>query len=155
MKIERVIEPNEHILDLQREAIEEVKRIISAENVEAVGGMAVPMIGRPELDILVISDDMESDADKLEASGFMYRTPADSSIFLKKKVDGVEIAVQLSSAGNPTIERHHKMVNLMRNDSDLRTRYEAFKQTLVGLSREEYKQKKIEWISENISDRLK
>jgi GrpB-like predicted nucleotidyltransferase (UPF0157 family) len=154
MKIEKIIEPNEQILDLQKAAIEEVKGIVSSEHVEAVGGMAVPMIGRPELDILVISEDIERDADKLEANGFMYRTLDGGSIFLKKKVNGVEIAVQLSSPGNPTIERHHKMIDLMRNDDDLRVRYEAFKQTLDGLSRQEYKQKKTEWIKENISNKL-
>ena len=154
MKIESIIEPNERILNLQSEAIKEVEKILSNQKVSAVGGMAVPMTGRPELDIIVISEDVEGDADKLENNGFMYRTPANNSIFLKKKVDGVEIAVEITTSGNPRIELHKKIINLMRSDSDLRKQYEEFKRTLGGLSREEYKIKKTEWMKKNLLPKL-
>jgi GrpB-like predicted nucleotidyltransferase (UPF0157 family) len=154
MKIESVIEPNERILNLQTETIKEVENILSNHNVSAVGGMAVPMTGRPELDILVISEDIEGDADKLENKGFMYRTPSSNSIFLKKKVDNVEIAIEITTLDNPRIESHNKIIDLMRNDSDLRRQYEEFKRTLNGLSREEYKIKKIEWMKKNLLPKL-
>ncbi len=154
MKIESVIKPNEELLELQRRSVEEIKDILSTENVEAVGGMAVPMMGRSELDILVITEDAEGDADKLENLGYMYRTVADGSVFLKKKVKDIEVAVQISKPNNASIERHRKIIDLMRSDDDLKNQYELFKQTLGSLSREEYKKRKIEWIRENILPRL-
>ena len=154
MKIESIIEPNEDILELQKNSISDVKDILFTENVEAVGGMAVPMIGRPELDILVISKDIEGDADKLEAKGFMYRTPDNGAIFLKKKVDGVEVAVQIYSADNPMIEKHRKIIDLMRNNNELRESYEDFKRTLDGMPRDEYKKAKIKWMKQNILPKL-
>jgi len=154
MKTESIIEPSDRILELQSEAIREVKEILSNDNVSAVGSMAVPMIGRPELDILVISDDIENDADKLEASGFMYRTLANDSIFLKKKVDGVEIAVQITTPDNSSIKTHKKIIDLMRSDSGMRNQYEEFKRTLDGLSAEEYKVKKREWMKEYLLPKL-
>jgi GrpB-like predicted nucleotidyltransferase (UPF0157 family) len=154
MKIESIIEPNERILNIQSAAIKEVENILSNPNVSAVGGMAVPMTGRPELDILVISEDVEGDADKLGNNGFKYRTPSNNSIFLKKKVDNVEIAVEVTTSDNPRIELHKKIINLMRSDSNLREQYEEFKRTLNGLSRDEYKIKKTEWMKENLLPKL-
>lgn len=69
-------------------------------------------------------------------------------------VDGVEVAVQIMSPDNSMIDVHRKIINVIRDNEDLRKRYEEFKETISGLSREEYKEKKSAWIKENIKPLL-
>ncbi len=49
MKIETVVEPSEHIFEIQQRYIKLIGDILPTSHIEAVGGMAVPMIGRSEL----------------------------------------------------------------------------------------------------------
>lgn len=119
-----------------------------------VGGMAVPMIGRPELDILVIADDIEGDTKKLEAVGFGHRGFADDASYLKQVVEGVDVTVQIMHEDNKIIAIHRGLVELLRKDESLRKRYGEFKWTLSGLERYEYKRRKIEFLKENILPKI-
>ncbi len=51
MKIETIIEPNETIFGIQQKYFDALKELFPQLTVELIGGMSVPMIGRPELDI--------------------------------------------------------------------------------------------------------
>lgn len=150
MKIETVIEPNDHIFEIQRRYVDIVSQMLPGRHIEMVGGMAVPMIGRPELDILVITDDVEGDALKLETFGFGYLTFADDAAYLKQKVEGVEVTVQIMREDNKMVNILRQILMLLRTDEALRKEYEAFKRTLAGLERSEYKKRKVEYLQKNI-----
>jgi len=155
MKIEAIVEPNEHIFEIQRRYVDIVSKALPERHIELVGGMAVPMTGRPELDILVISDDIKSDTEKLEPLGFDHPVFADGASFLKQPIEGVDVTVQIMKEDNKMIDIHRGILALLRKDEKLRKEYEAFKRTLSGLERYEYKSRKIAYLKKNILPKLK
>lgn len=154
MKIETIVEPNEHISAIAQRYVEIVTTTLPGRHIEMVGAMAVPMVGRPELDILIITDDVEGDAATLETVGFGSRGAGDDALYLKQMVEGVEVTVQIMRPDNALIPMLRGAVRLLRDDHELRNRYEAFKKTLSGLPRDEYKKQKVAWITENVLPRI-
>ena len=150
IRTETVIEPSKEIFNIQQESLGEIKRLLPSSEIEAVGAMAVPMRGRPEIDLLVISGQIEEDSKVLVNEGYIQGPVVNEISFLKKMVGNVEVAVQIMSPDNSMINTHRKIISLLREDLGLRKRYEEFKTSLSGLSREEYKEKKSEWIKGNI-----
>ena len=154
MKIETVVEPNEHIFEIQNRYLEVVKEALPERHIEMVGGMAVPMTGRPELDILILTDDPEGDTKHLEAIGFQHRGVADDAFYLKQMVEGVEVTLQIMREDNKMVSIHRGLIELLRQDEPLRKEYEEFKKTLSGLPRDEYKKQKVAWLEENILPKI-
>lgn len=154
MKIETIVEPNEQISAIAQRYMEIAVSTLPGRHIEMVGAMAVPMVGRPELDILIITDDVEGDAATLETVGFGHRGSGDDALYLKQMVEGVEVTVQIMRPDNALIPMLRGTVKLLRDDHELRSRYEAFKKTLSGLPRDEYKKKKVAWMKENVLPRI-
>ena len=150
MKTETVIDPSAEILTLQENMIRDVSDLLPSSHVEVVGSMAVPMAGRPELDILVISENISADSETLSSNGYRQGPVVNQTSFLKKMCDNVEIAVQIMSSDNKMIGIHRNLVEILRNHEELKKRYEDFKHTLSGLSRDEYKKQKSEWLEKNL-----
>jgi len=48
------------------------------------------------------------------------------------------------------ISIHRNIILKLREDESLRIKYEEFKKTLSGLSRDEYKKQKSAWVRENL-----
>jgi len=137
-------------LSLQQESLEKIKKLLPNSQIEAVGAMAVPMIGRPEIDLMVISKNVAEDSQVLVVNGYKQGPVVDGISFLKIMVAGIEVAIQVIPVGHKMIDTHRNIIALLQKDGELRKRYEEFKSTLSGLSREEYKRKKSEWVKENI-----
>lgn len=53
----KIIEPNNQILNKQKDYIKKLRESFPDYLVEAVGSMAVPMIGRSEIDIMFVADE--------------------------------------------------------------------------------------------------
>lgn len=149
MKIETITEPNEIIFRIQNKYFTALKVLFPHLTIELIGGMSVPMIGRPELDIMVISDDLENDSKEVEGIGFTQGSiePGKAS-YLKKIEEGVDVTVQILSSDNAMIERHRNILLILRSNHKLRKQYEEFKKTLTGLEKYEYRAKKKEWLKE-------
>ncbi|MSR71141.1 MAG: hypothetical protein EXS50_00495 [Candidatus Taylorbacteria bacterium] len=147
MKIETITEPNETIFGIQRKYFNALKALFPDLTVELIGGMSVPMMGRPELDLMVISDDFENDSKKVAGMGFKQGPiePGKAS-YLKKIEDGVDVTVQILHPSNPMIDRHRKILAILKSNHELRKQYEEFKKTLAGLEKQEYRAKKKEWL---------
>lgn len=150
IRTETVINPSSEILSLQEKMIKEVSDLLPQSHVEAVGSMAIPMSGRPELDILVISEDISNDSETLSQNGYRQGPVVKNTSFLKKDVDDVEVAIQIMSPDNKMIGIHRNIIKKLIEDEDLRRKYEDFKLTLSGLTREEYKEQKSEYLEKNI-----
>jgi len=154
IRTETIIEPSGEIFNIQQKSLDEVRNLLPNSEVEAVGAMAVPMIGRPELDLMVVSQDIEADSRILVENGYKQGPVVNTTSFLKKMVGEIEVAVQIMSPDSSMIDIHRKIIELLRGDEDLKNRYEEFKKTLADLSREDYKEKKSDWIRENIKPLL-
>jgi len=149
MKIETIIEPNKTIFGIQRKYFDALKALFPHLTVELIGGMSVPMVGRPELDLMVISDDFENDSRRVEEIGFKQGSiEPNKASYLKKIEDGVDVTVQIVCIGNPMIDRHRNIRAVLKENHELRKQYEEFKRTLAGLEREVYRAKKKEWLRE-------
>lgn len=155
IRTETIIEPSEEIFNIQQEKLSEIKDLLPDSKVEAVGAMTVPMAGRPELDIMVISEHIEEDSKILVEHGYKQGPVVEGTSFLKMMVGSVEVAVQIMSPENPMINTHRNIISILRENDGLRNQYEEFKKTLSGLTREEYKKKKSGWLEENIKPLLK
>ncbi|HEV7424614.1 MAG TPA: GrpB family protein, partial [Candidatus Paceibacterota bacterium] len=117
---------------------------------------SVPMIGRPELDLMVISNDLENDSRQVEKIGFKQGSvELGKASYLKKIEDGVDVTVQILSSDNPLINRHRNILVILKSNHELRKQYEEFKKTLAGLEKQEYRAKKKEWLTEHIDPLLK
>jgi GrpB-like predicted nucleotidyltransferase (UPF0157 family) len=156
MKTETIIEPNEKIFGIQQKYFDALTTLFPNLTVELIGGMSVPMIGRPELDLMVISDDLENDSKLVEEMGFKQGpVEPDKASYLKMIEDGVDVTVQILCPGNSMIERHRSIRTILKGDDRLRKQYEEFKKTLAGLERQEYRAKKKEWLATYMDPILK
>ena len=155
MKIETIVQPNETIFGIQQKYFSALKALFPNLTVELIGGMSVPMIGRPELDLMVISNDLKNDSRRVEELGFKQGSiEPNKASYLKKVEDGVDVTVQILSPDNSMIDRHRKILAILQNNHELREKYEEFKRTLAGLEKQEYRAKKKEWVTENIDPLL-
>jgi len=150
MKIESVIEPNIEIQNLQEKLLLELSDLLPNSHIELVGAMAVPMIGRPEIDIMIISEDIENDSFKLVDEGYVQGPIEKGISYLKKMSNNIEIGIQIMSPDNNMINIHRNIILKLRENEPLRKKYEEFKKTLSGLNRDEYKKQKGAWIKENL-----
>ena len=120
MRIETVIDPTSEILALQEKMIKEVSSLLQSSQVELVGSMAVPMAGRPELDILVISEDITTDSEILSQNGYIQGPVVNGVSFLKKMIDQIEVAIQIMSSDNKMANIHRNLISILRKNEDLR-----------------------------------
>ena len=146
MKIESIIEPNIEIQILQEKLLSELSSLLPNSRIELVGAMAVPMIGWPEIDIMIISEDIENDSFKLTKEEYIQGPIEKGISYLKKIIDNIEIGIQIMSPDNNMIYVHRNIISKLREDESLRKKYEEFKKTLSGLSRDEYKKQKSSWV---------
>ncbi len=150
MKIESVIEPNIEIQDLQEKLLLELADLLPNSHIELVGAMAVPMVGRPEIDIMIISEDIGNDSLKLVSEGYIQGPIEKGISYLKKMSNDIEIGIQIMSPDNNMINIHRNIILKLKEDEPLRKKYEKFKKTLSGLNIDEYKKQKGTWIRENL-----
>ena len=154
-KMETIINPSPDIEAIQEHVRTEITKLIPNSRVELIGAMAVPMVGRPEIDLMIISDHIEEDSKVLVTAGYRQGPMVHGISFLKRMEEGIEIAVQVMNSENRMVNVHRNLIRILREDNDLRNRYEDFKRTLSGLSRDEYKRRKSVWIQENLLPLLK
>lgn len=140
-----VIEPNEEIEDLQKRTQSELSNLLPRSHVEMVGAMAVPMAGKQELDVMVISKDIEEDSDILVRHGYKTGHIEDGIHFFKRMHGDMEIAVQILAPDHKIINTHRENIRRVRENPDLKKRFEEYKRTLSGLSENEYRKAKNEW----------
>lgn len=151
-KIVKIIEPNNKILEKQKDYIRKLKETFPDELVEAAGSMAVPMIGRSEIDIMVIAGKSEPTliADTLISWGYGKGPIIDGIAYFRKFEEDIEVGVQVLSPNHKMIAIHRKILEKLRTDEKLRNDYSKFKKTLNGLPEDDYKKQKGEWIMKNI-----
>lgn len=148
--VERIIDHSPEIETLMSQMLEEVRGAVPNSEVEAIGSMAVPISGKEEIDLMVISNDVASDSLNLVAIGYRQGPVENDISYLKKKVDGIEVDVQVIPCGHKKIETHHNILEKLRSNEDLRRGYEDIKRSLVGSDIKTYRAKKGEWIKENL-----
>ena len=148
--VEKIIDYSSQIEILMDRMLEEVKGVLPDSEVEPIGSMAVPISGKEEIDLMVISLDVIGESNKLTEIGYRQGPIENDISYLKKKVDGIEVDVQVIPSGHKKIETHRSILEKLRGSEDLRKGYEDIKKSLVGSDIKTYRVKKGEWIRENL-----
>lgn len=150
MKTVRIIDPTPEILVLQVTTVAELAQLFPHAAVEVIGSMAVPIPGKDEVDIMVISDDVAGISAALVQNGYKQGPIEKGISYLSKHAGETAVDVQVIPPGNKMIEIHRTNLKKLRSDQGLRDRYAAFKRTLDGLPADEYKARKSEWVKVNL-----
>jgi GrpB-like predicted nucleotidyltransferase (UPF0157 family) len=146
----KIIEPSDVIEKIADESVFNIKTLLPERMVEHVGAMAIPMAGREEIDIMVISPNIQEDSVILNDAGYDVGPIQNEISYFKKFVDGIEIGIQIASENHPMIDIHRNIIKKLKNNPDLKKKYSKFKHNLNGLTLNEYKLKKNIWIKENL-----
>jgi len=147
-----IIEPSPEIDKLQNDTIAELSIMLPDSVVELIGSMAVPISGKPEIDVMVISDRVGSDSKLLSQKGYKQGLIIKGISHLSVKRNGIHIDVQIVPVNHKMIEIHRNTLTKLRENTELREGYKKLKKSLTGLSPEEYKKRKTEWINSNLLD---
>ena len=146
----KIIEPSNLIEKITNESVSNIKTLLPERIVEHVGAMAIPMTGREEIDIMIISPNPQGDSAVLNDAGYSVGPTQDGISYLKKFVDDIEIGIQIIPENHPMIDIHRKIIEKLKSNHELREKYSEFKRSLNGLTLDEYKSKKSKWIKENL-----
>ena len=151
----KIIEPSIKISELQKEVITELSKTLLNSSVESIGSMAVQISGKPEIDIMVVSGDVKGDSELLSKKGCRQSPITKGISYLSAKRNGIRIDIQILPIGHKMIEIHRRILRKLKEDIVLNKAYEQFKKSLDGLSKDEYKKKKVEWIKKNLFEEQK
>jgi GrpB-like predicted nucleotidyltransferase (UPF0157 family) len=112
--------------------------------------MAVPISGKLEIDVMVVSKNVDGDSKSLSQSGYRQGPIIGGISYLSTKKNGIRIDLQILPVGHKMIEIHRNTLKKLRENPEIRKRYEEFKKSLDNLPKNEYKRKKVEWIESNL-----
>ena len=145
-----IIEPSPEIDKLQNVTVAELSAILPDSNSELIGSMAVPVSGKSEIDVMVVSSKVDKDSKLLSQKGYKQGPIVNGISYLSAKKNGIRIDLQIIPVNHKMIEIHRQTLKKLRENSKLREGYQKLKKSLIGLSTEEYKKRKTEWIENNL-----
>lgn len=149
MKNIKIISPSKELFELYDNTKNEIQRVIPDAKIELVGALAVPMAGKEEIDIMVICNDIESVQKTLEKYGFMPGQIVKGEAFSHKKVGNIVLEIHIMRQGHKNIELYQNIRSRLKEDKELRDKYEKLKISLDGKSEKEYKKAKSDFIREH------
>ena len=146
----KIIEPDEQIFKIVKDSIYEIKKLFPSRVVEHIGALAVPMCGRKEIDIMVISPNVSSDSITMNQTNYSAGPNIDGISYFRKFINNTEIGIQIVPENHPIIDIHRRIIKKLKNNPELKKRYSKFKYSLNSLTPDEYKSRKGAWIKENL-----
>lgn len=146
----KIVESSDLIEKITNQVISNIKILLPERIMEHIGAMAVPMSGREEIDIMVISPNIQGDSAILNNANYSIGPTQNGISYLKKFIDGIEIGIQIIPENHLMIAIHRSIIEKLKGSPELKERYSKFKYSLVGLTPDEYKTKKSMWIKENL-----
>jgi|SRR3989344_2842611 len=118
--------------------------------VQLIGNVAVPMKGKKEIDVLVIAEDVLVAQEVLQKAGFHKGPIYEGEAYATDYRYNLECEVHLLPEGDRRISRINDLIKFLQEHDDVRSRYEEFKESCNGLSIREYRNRKADYIRENI-----
>ena len=136
--------------EIAKKHISSLKKILLDDKIELIGACAVPMKGKQEIDIMIISLNMKISKNKLIKLRYAEGPLIKRTKYLSKKDKGIKIDVQIMTPENKMINIHRKIIKNLKENSRLKKDYENAKIKFKKGTEEEYKKKKLEWINHNL-----
>ena len=146
----KITEPNKLMIDVANNFLSEIQKLFPDRTVELIGAMAVPMSGREEIDIMIISPDVLNDSRVMNKTNYSAGPTIDRISYFRQFVDDTEIGIQIVPENHAMIAIHRDIIEKLKSSPELKEKYSKFKYGLTGLVPDEYKTKKNTWIKTNL-----
>lgn len=152
MKKIEIIEPSEEIFKISNEIQEKIKKILPTSRTRLIGSFSIPLPGKKEIDILIEVEDLKEAKNKLIEEGFsLNNLEIKNEIFLHYKIENVVCDIHLLKFNDKKIkEVYDKVTNYFRENEKERKDFANFKRSLEGISPEEYKKRKSEFLEKTV-----
>jgi len=148
-KIIEIIEPSEDLFILFEQIKKNLNEIIPSAEISLIGALAVPMKGKKEMDILIVTDSVAEAQNKLSDMGYSRGPIVDGEGFCKNDNYKVEISLHIVPPKHKRIQVYFKTIEKLQKDDILRKKYEEFKMDFNGSSINEYKRAKNKFLIDN------
>ncbi len=144
-----IIKPKKEIFNLFDSIKKDVSKILDNISIELIGSLAVPMIGKKEIDILIQTNDIEDTQDKLKNIGFSKGPIINKEGFCINRDNDIVIEAHIVEFNDTKVKQYHNTIKRLQEDNKLREEFEKLKISLNGLELDEYKIKKNKFFKEN------
>ena len=146
METIKIVDFNPVFLDIFEKYKKIIHEILSDLHIELFGSAAVPMNGKEEIDILIIADNYKEIQEILSQNGF-GKGPIEGTIaYLRDYRFGIEAEFHIMHSKTKKIEQARALVEILKKNPKLRKKFEDFKRSCDGMSREDYRKRKTEFI---------
>lgn len=150
-EIIEIIEPSEKIFKMSDNMQERIKKIIPNSKTRLIGSFAIPVCGKKEIDLLIEVDNVEEASNLLEKQGFKKGLKVKNEIFLSCFEEEIKYDLHVLPHGDSHIRKvYDKVINYFKENEDKRKEFDNFKRSLNGLSEEEYKKRKGEYLERTV-----
>lgn len=150
-EIIEIIEPSEKIFKMSDKMQKRIKKILPNSKTRLIGSFAIPVCGKKEIDILIEVDNVEEASNLLEKEGFKKGLKVKNEIFFSYFEEEIQYDLHVLPQGDNHIRKvYDKVIDYFKKNEDKRIEFDNFKRSLNGLSPEEYKKRKGEYLERTV-----
>ena len=128
----KIIGISDKVKNISNQYLKEISELIPESKVELIGAMAVPMKGKEEIDILVKTEDVDFATKVLVKNKYNKGPKINNISYLSDYRKEIEAGIQIMNPNHKMVKVHEKFINFMRENSDLKSKYENLKQQYEG-----------------------
>ncbi|MBT3395078.1 hypothetical protein HOA59_03285 [archaeon] len=144
-----IIEPTRELSDLFEQIRIKISSLIPGAKIELIGSLAIPMKGKPEMDILIQTEDVEITQDKLSTINFSKGPIIEEEGFCKNRDYKILIELHIVPFNHKRIHKYKQLIKLLQENEKLKKSFEKLKLSYEGKSIKEYKVAKNLFMEEN------
>lgn len=142
-------ESPKEIITLANELVTELAKQLPNTEVELVGALAIPMVGKNDVDIMIISNNVKQTAEDIVKLGYSRGPVMNEVSYHIKEIDGFEVGLQVMKPDHIMVFTHRRLIERLKSDENLLTEYTKFKLNYNGHDENEYKEAKGRWLVEH------
>ena len=126
-----------------------IKKTLPISRINLIGSIAVPMMGKEEIDILVEVENIEESQELLSKVKFGKGPIANGTGYLRDYRFNIECEVHLVKFNDSKVKKTLSLVNKLQTNVSLKKQFEEFKLNCNGISRDEYRKKKSKFLKDS------
>ncbi len=126
-----------------------IKKALLRSRVNLIGSIAVPMLGKEEIDIIVEVENIKESQEVLSKIKFGKGPIVNGTGYLRDYRFNIECEVHLVKFNDSKVKKTLSLVNKLQTNVFLRKQFEEFKKSCDGISRDEYRKRKTDFLKKN------
>ncbi len=144
----KMVKPKKKYFELFEEYKKIISKILPKAEITLIDSLAIPMLGKKEIDILIETENLEESCDLLTKE-FPKRSPiVGNHVYFHDERKDIMVELHLSKKGSKKIKSVKEFIEKLKNNSKLKEKFEKFKLSCDSFSKEEYKKKKSEFMTQ-------